>query len=89
MIFNINAGEKFYFNDFKLKLPNSFEKKNFVHLYKMFKKYKNKKYSQNTINDLIKEADDVILSKEFQFSKASYDEKIIDNNKINLTISIE
>ena len=31
----------------------------------------------------------VILSKEFQFTKASYDEKIIDNNKINLTISIE
>ena len=89
LIFNINAGEKFYFNDFKLKLPNNFEKKNFEHLYKMFKKYKNKKYSQNTINDLIKETDDVILSKEFQFSKASYDEKIIDNNKINLTISID
>ena len=89
LIFNINAGERFIFNDFKLKLPNSFEKKNFEHLYKMFEKYKNKKYSQNAINELIKITDDVILSKEFQFSKASYDEKIIDKNKINVTISIE
>ena len=89
LIFNINAGERFIFNDFKLKLPNSFEKKNFEHLYKMFEKYKNKKYSQNAINELIKKTDDVILSKEFQFSKASYEEKIIDKNKINVTISIE
>ena len=89
LIFSINAGERFFFNDFKLKLPNNFDKKNFEHLYKMFKKYKNKKYSLNTINELIEETDDVILSKEFQFSKASYDEKIIDNNKINITISIE
>jgi len=89
LIFNINAGERFIFNDFKLKLPNNFEKKNFEHLYKIFKKYKNKKYSQNIIKELIKKTDDVILSKEFQFTKASYDEKIIDKNKINVTISIE
>jgi len=89
LIFNINAGERFFFNDFKLKLPNNFDKKNFEHIYNMFEKYKNKKYSKKTITDLINETDDVILSKEFQFTKAFYGEKIIDNNKINITISIK
>ena len=89
LIFNINAGERFFFNDFKLKLPNNFDKKNFEHIYNMFEKYKNKKYSKRTVRDLINETNDVILSKEFQFSKAFYDEKIIDNNKINITISIK
>ncbi len=89
LIFNINAGERFFFNDFKLKLPNNFDKKNFEHIYNMFEKYKNKKYSKKTITDLINETDDVILSKEFQFAKAFYGEKIIDNNKINITISIK
>ena len=37
--------KRFFFNDFKLKLPNNFDKENFEHLYKMFKKYKNEKYS--------------------------------------------
>ena len=89
LIFNINAGKKFFFNDFELKLPNNFNKENFENLYKRFNKYKNKKYSLNTVKDLIKETDDVILSKELQFSKAFYNEKIIENNKINITISIE
>ena len=89
LIFNINAGKKFFFNDFELKLPSNFNKENFENLYKRFNKYKNKKYSLNTVKDLIKETDDVILSKELQFSKAFYNEKIIENNKINITISIE
>ena len=89
LIFNINAGERFFFNDFKLKLPINFDKKNFEHVYNMFEKYKNKKYSKRTVRDLINETNDVILSKEFQFTKAFYGEKIIDNNKINITISIK
>ena len=29
LIFNINANEKFYFNEFKLNLPDDFDQNNF------------------------------------------------------------
>ena len=89
LIFNINAGEEFYFNKLDLNIPNNYDKKNFDHIQKIFEKFKNKKYSERVINNLIKKTNDVILSKEFQFSKASYTETVVDNNKVNLKISID
>ena len=38
LIFNINAGEKFYFNQFNLIIPSNYEEKNFKPIYEEFEK---------------------------------------------------
>ena len=45
LIFNINANNKFFFNDIELILPDDFNKKNFEKMYNLFKDLKGKPYS--------------------------------------------
>ena len=59
LVFNINAGKKFYFNDLNLELPEDYEKKDFAKIEKIFNKIKNKKYSLNRVNLILKEIENI------------------------------
>ncbi len=88
LVFNINPGEKFYFNDLKLKLPIDFNDKNYSEIYDLFSKIKGKPYSINIIENILDEIDKVSIGEQFVSTKASVIENINDNN-INLDFIIE
>ena len=88
LIFNINAGEKYSFRNITLELPSNYSQDNFEGIISLFDKLKNKIYSLKKIEEILKEIDNIALSKQFEFISAQYNEKIIDNNKIDLNIKI-
>ena len=89
VVFNIDAGNKYYFNNLTLDIPLDYKKEDFQELQKVLKDLSSKPYSLNRIEDILDEIDLVALNKNYEFVSASYDETIIDNNKINLNIKIK
>jgi len=70
LVFNIEAGEKFFFNDLKLELPTDFNKDHFRDITKVLNKLKWKKYSLNNIEKILDEVDKIALSKQYEFVNA-------------------
>ena len=88
LIFNINSGSKFYFNDLSLTLPDDFDNTNFQKLITLLKKLDGKVYSINSINKILEEIDKITINKQYEFTKSTVLENIIDN-KINLEFKID
>ncbi len=88
LIFNINAGKKYYFGKFDLILPTDYTKKSFEKIIKVQKKLEGETYSLNKVKKVLDEIDQIALTKEFEFINAKYDE-IIEGDKINLLIKLE
>ena len=89
IIFNIDAGEKFFFNDLKINIPTEYNKKDFLKIETLMKSFKSKKYSLKKIEDILDEIDLIALNENYEFVSATYNENIIDKNKINLTINLK
>ena len=88
LIYNINAGEKFYFGDFSIILPEDFDIKKFDDLNNFFLKIKGKKYSYKNIEKILDEIEKIALYQNYEFIDAKVIEKI-NGNKINFTFEIE
>ena len=89
VIFNIDAGEKYFFNDLNLNLPIDYNKNDFIDLNNLLINLKTKTYSLNRIEDILEEIDVIALNNNYEFVSATYKEKIVDRNKINLTIDLK
>ena len=89
LTFKINAGEKFYFNDIKLNLPDDYNEKNFSRILSLFQKLKNEPYSFNSIEKIIKEVEIIALKEEYESINANVEEIIVGNNKLNFSIFID
>ncbi len=87
LIFNIDANSKIYFGELKLSLPLDFNEDNFVRINKLFNKLKNKPYSINSINKILKEIDLITAQEQYQFINALVDEETV-NDRINLNFKI-
>ena len=87
--FNINAGDKFYFNDFKLTLPEDFERVYFKDIENLFSNLKDKPYSLSRIEKIVDEIDKIALSKQYEFISADVEEIIVDNDKLNFNIFLK
>ncbi len=87
LIFNIDAKDKYFFNNLSLKLPSDFNPENFKRLDKLFLKIKGEPYSINSVNKILDEIDLITTYEEFQSIDASVIENI-ESNKINLTFEI-
>tara|TARA_Y100000389_G_scaffold197831_1_gene233196 strand:- start:308 stop:2548 length:2241 start_codon:yes stop_codon:yes gene_type:complete len=88
LVFNIDAGEKFFFNNLNLELPIDFNKDHFKDINKVLKKLKGKKYSLNNIEKILDEIDKIALSKQYEFVNAKISENIVEKNKLDLNISM-
>ena len=88
VIFNIDAKNKFYFNNLNLDLPVDFEISNFENLNATFGSLKNKPYSINSVEKILNEIDKITISEQFESISANVIENIVDD-KINLTFKIE
>ena len=84
LIYNIDAGQKYFFNDISMKISENFNKDNFIKINQKFKKLKLKKYSSKEIKKIVDEIDRIILEKEYLFLNTEYDLTVIENNKINV-----
>ena len=88
LIYNINAKEKFYFDNISLDLNADYDPNNFINLNRFFKDLKNKPYSINRIRDIIKKIENIALNEQFESVKVIPIENIVEN-KINLIFKIE
>ena len=88
LIFNINANEKYYFNDLSLDLPIEYEKSNYNKILSLFSSYKSKPYSINKIEKILEKIDAITTNEQFESTKSFVEENIVEN-KINLKFIIE
>ena len=88
LIFNIDAGDKVFFNNLELILPSDFDENNFTKIKKLFKKTKGKPYSINKIDKILDEIDLITTLEQYQFIKANVEESFKEN-LINLIFTVE
>ena len=89
LTFNINAGDRFFFNNFEIINNNNYPIESINKFQEKFEDLKGKKYSKKVINNLVNDLNEFILRNEFTFVNATYEEQIIDNNKIDILINFD
>jgi len=88
LIYNIQANDKFFFNNVSINLSFDYEEDNFVDLKEELKDIKDEAYSLNTIKDIIQKIEYIALTDQFQAIKLT-PEEIVTSNKIDLIFNIE
>ena len=89
LIFNIEAGEKFKFNDLSLKLADDYDPKYFTKINEVLVKLKDTEYSLDKVEKILREVDKIALTKQYQFIDASLEETIVDNNKLDISFTLK
>ena len=89
LIFNINSGEKFIFNELTLVLSDDYDSKYFMKINESLVDLKNQEYSLDKVEKILREVDKIALTKQYQFIDASLDEIIIGKNKLNISFSLK
>ncbi len=79
LVFNIEAGKKYFFNNFSLDLPADYDDNDFKKVKKIFNKLQKETYSLDNLNLILDEIDRIASSKLYDFIKVDVDESIIDN----------
>ena len=89
LLFNIDAGNKFYFNNIKFNDSNIVNIDNFKDFEEKFIDLEGSVYSKKKINKLINEFNNFTLRNNYIFLNTSYKENIIDDNKIDISIKFD
>ncbi len=89
LVFNIDAGDQYFFNDLKLNLPDDYNMADFKKLNEIFVDLKNEKFSINDLNSILKEIDKIASERLYDFIDAKVDEEIVQGNKLNFVFNIE
>ena len=88
LVFNINAGKRYYFNNLSLNIPNDFNDNDFIDINTLLNKLNGKLYSLKRIDSILKEIDKILLNNDYAFFNVTYDE-VLNDNKINLSINLK
>ena len=88
LIFNINAGKKYFFDKVTITKNNNEEvlNENIKDFENKFAKLKNKPYSKKKINNLVNQLNEFALSNDFVFLNAKFQEIIKKDDKIDISI---
>ncbi len=88
LIFNINAGKKYFFDNVTITKNNNEEvlNENIKVFENKFAKLKNKPYSKKKINNLVNQLNEFALSNDFVFLNAKFQEIIKKDDKIDISI---
>ena len=89
LTYNINAGDKYYFNNLELIVPSDYDLNNFKAIQFSIDEIKNTVYSHNKIKKLLKQIDKIAITKQFEFINASFEETLVEKNKINIKFIID
>ena len=88
LVFNITENDRYYFDNLTLNLPSDYNADNYNEILKLFSKLKNKPYSIIRIEKIINEIDKISTNEQFESTKSSVIENIVDN-KISLEFNVE
>ena len=88
LIYNINAGNKYYIEDVKLDLPIDYNSKDFKDVQASINNLKNEKYSFSKINKVIKEIDKISVARLYDFIDATIEVEEIGEDKLNLIFNV-
>ena len=88
LVFNIDSGEKFFFNNLSLSLPEDYNKTDFEKVDNIFKKIKGKRYSLDRVNLILDEIDRIASSRLYDFIDARVSTTVIDKNKLNFEFNV-
>ncbi len=88
LIYNINSGNKYFIKNVNLDIPIDYNPKDFREVQKTINDLKNKKYSFNKINKVIKEIDKISIARLYDFIDATIEIEEVDNDKLNLKFAI-
>ena len=88
LIFNINAGKKYFFDNVTITKNNNEEvlNENIKVFENKFAKLKNKPYSKKKINNIVNQLNEFALSNDFVFLNAKFQEIIKKDDKIDISI---
>ena len=89
LVYNIDAGNKFFFNNFNIKVPADYNQVVFDEMQKKFNKFIDTEYSLYVIEDFLDQINDAALLKQFEFIDASVSEEIVGNDRVDITINIK
>ena len=84
--FNIEAGEKYYFDKISADLKSIFNDNTSRSIESIFSSLKGKKYSQKKLNKILEEINKLALQNEYVFLDTKYNFVVSDINKINVEI---
>ncbi len=87
--FNIDAGDKFFFNNINLNLKDELQNENFKNINKRLKKLNGEKYSKRILDNLIDDINKITIQEEFLFLDVKYDLSIVEKNKINVVLNFD
>ena len=88
LIYNIIPGQKIYFNDLTLNLPDDYDQSYYLGINKLFSSLKGKPYSLFQIEKILDEIENITITEEFNSIKASLNEELI-SDKINLEFNLQ
>jgi len=88
VVFNINAGNIYKINNTKLILPPDYDAKNFSKINNILDKIKDTNYSFNKLSKIVDQIDSISLRQEYEFINADIDEIVVNDNLLDLTITI-
>ena len=88
LIFNIDAGEKFYFGNLDVELPVDYNKENFKKLFTTLDKLEDEPYSINGLENILEKIEINALNEQYESINVDVVENL-DGNKINLTFQIQ
>jgi outer membrane protein insertion porin family len=85
--FNIKEGKIYYFGDFKLNLPDDFDKNKFSKLNVIFESLNKKKYNLNSIDEILDEIEQISLYSNYEFIDVEIT-TTKEDNKVNFTLDV-
>ncbi len=88
LIYNINAGNKIYFNDLSISYLGDFNEINYQKLNKLLVNLNGKPYSINSVEKILNQIDQITINEEFKSISANIDEKIYED-KIDIKFIIK
>ena len=88
LIYNINAGNKIYFNDLSISYLGDFNEINYQKLNKLLVNLNGKPYSINSVEKILNQIDQITINEEFKSISANIDEKIFED-KIDIKFIIK
>ena len=89
LIYKINAGKKYFFNDFNLIIPPDYYAKDFDYINERFNEIKGDHFSLKKVNKILDEIESIASNRLYDFIDAVVTEEIVDNNKLNFTFTLK
>ncbi len=89
LIYNIDSGNIYTIRNTKLILPDDFDEKDFIEVDNILKDLKEQRYSLNKLNKVVKQIDQISVSRLYDFIDASIETEIIGDNELDISFIVK